>query len=75
MVYTHTHTHRKQKQQLWEKSCQWIATHESRVRVENRRMAGEDFQVWRWIQVRGEESGRREGEREELGRGVGDHGV
>ena len=59
---THTHTHRKQKKQLWEKSCQWIATHESRVRVENRPIAGEDFQVWRWIQVRGEESGRGVGE-------------
>ena len=25
--------------------------HESRVRVENQRIAGEDFDVWRWIQV------------------------
>ena len=48
-----SHTHRAQKQRLWEKSCKWIATHESRVRVETRRMAGEDFEVWMWIQVSG----------------------
>ena len=26
-----------------------MATKESRVRVETRRIAGEDFTVWRWI--------------------------
>lgn len=41
---------RKSKQQLWEKAVHWIASHESRVRVETRRIAGEDFEVWRWIQ-------------------------
>ena len=36
---------------IWEKACQWLAEHESRVRVEKQRIAGEDFDVWRWIQV------------------------
>ena len=63
--HTHTHTplsltHRVQKQRLWEKSCQWIATHESRVRVETRRIAGEDLEVWRWIQVSGRGGGESE---------------
>ena len=42
---------RKRSGKIWEKACQWVAVHESRVRVENQRIAGEDFQVWRWIQV------------------------
>ena len=53
-IHTHTHshnTHRKRSGRIWEKACLWIAEHESRVRVENQRIAGEDFQVWRWIQV------------------------
>lgn len=41
---------RKAKEQLWNKAIYWIASHESRVRVETRRIAGEDFEVWRWIQ-------------------------
>lgn len=41
---------RNQKQRVWQKACEWLAVHESRVRLENRRIAGEDFQVWRWIQ-------------------------
>ena len=50
-IYTHIHTHRKRSVKIWEKACQWLAEHESRVRVENQRIAGEDFEVWRWIQV------------------------
>lgn len=42
---------RKAKEQLWGKAVDWIACHESRVRVETRRIAGEDFEVWRWIQA------------------------
>ena len=41
---------RRRKHKLWEKAVQWVAAHESRVRVETRRIAGEDFTVWRWIQ-------------------------
>ncbi len=43
---------RGRKKKVWDKACKWIAEHESRVRVEMQRIAGEDFQVWRWIQVR-----------------------
>ena len=35
---------------VWDKAVDWIAHHESRVRVEEGRIAGEDFTVWRWIQ-------------------------
>jgi hypothetical protein len=41
---------RKAKEGLWDEAVQWIACNESRVRVETRRIAGQDFQVWRWIQ-------------------------
>ena len=37
-------------QPIWLKAVEWVAVHESRVRVETRRIAGEDFTVWRWIQ-------------------------
>lgn len=42
--------HRLRKQAVWERAVDWIARHESRVRVEEGRIAGEDFTVWRWIQ-------------------------
>jgi len=35
---------------MWRKACEYIAHHDSRVRVEHQQIAGEDFQVWRWIQ-------------------------
>ena len=35
---------------MWDRAVDWIARHESRVRVEEGRIAGEDFTVWRWIQ-------------------------
>lgn len=41
---------RKLKERLWNEAVEWIASHESRVRVETRRIAGQDFDVWRWIQ-------------------------
>lgn len=41
---------RLRKQAVWERAVDWIARHESRVRVEEGRIAGEDFTVWRWIQ-------------------------
>ena len=42
---------RKGKEGVWQKAVDWVASHESRMRVETRRIAGEDFLVWRWIQV------------------------
>ena len=47
------------------------------MRVETRRMAGEDFEVWRWIQVSGggEGGGRvMGGRRERMVRGRGGEG-
>ncbi len=41
---------RKRNEGIWKKACEWISKNESRVRVENRRIFGEDFLVWRWIQ-------------------------
>lgn len=41
---------RDRKVKTWDDSCKWIAKYESRVRVEQQRIAGEDFEVWRWIQ-------------------------
>ncbi len=43
-------TPRKRNDTVWKQACEWISKNESRVRVENRRIAGEDFLVWRWIQ-------------------------
>ena len=42
--------YRKGKEGVWSKACEWISKNDSRVRVENRRIAGEDFLVWNWIQ-------------------------
>lgn len=42
---------RKYNQKIWDRSVDWLATHESRVRVETRQIAGEEFMVWRWIQI------------------------
>ena len=42
---------RQSKSKVWENAASWIDKHESRVRVETRRIAGEDFLVWRWIDI------------------------
>ena len=34
---------------VWKKACDWIAEYESRVRVEQQQIAGQEFAVWRWI--------------------------
>ncbi len=38
------------KLKTWEAACDWITKNDSRVRVEQQRIAGEDFDVWKWIQ-------------------------
>ena len=40
---------RKAKQRVWKKAVAWMAENESRVRVEQLRVAGEYVLVWRWI--------------------------
>lgn len=36
---------------IWQKAVQFLNSSDSRVRVETQRIAGEDFEVWRWIGV------------------------
>ena len=40
---------RHKNQAIWDKAVKWIATKESRVRQETRRISGEDLPVWKWI--------------------------
>ncbi|XP_077995938.1 inner nuclear membrane protein Man1-like [Glandiceps talaboti] len=42
---------RKKLQPLWNKAVEFLESSESRVRVESQCISGEDFAVWRWIQV------------------------
>ncbi|XP_074620236.1 uncharacterized protein LOC141879033 isoform X1 [Acropora palmata] len=35
----------------WNRAVRFLSGNESRIRVESQRIAGEDFEVWRWIQV------------------------
>ncbi|XP_065184560.1 inner nuclear membrane protein Man1-like [Sycon ciliatum] len=42
---------RQSQSAVWEKAVTWINQRESRVRIETRRIAGEDFIVWRWIPI------------------------
>lgn len=36
---------------VWQQAVEWINKRESRIRMETRRIAGEDFVVWRWIPI------------------------
>lgn len=36
---------------IWDKAVEFIAVHESRVRVEMRRVQSEDFAVWYWLEA------------------------
>lgn len=42
---------RKQMAKTWRKAVAFLNSSDSRVRVETQRLAGEDFDVWRWIGV------------------------
>nr|CAB3263414.1 inner nuclear membrane protein Man1-like [Phallusia mammillata] len=42
---------RRKLKKVWEKAVHFISASESRIRVETQRVSGEDFLVWRWIQV------------------------
>ncbi|XP_070571559.1 inner nuclear membrane protein Man1-like [Ptychodera flava] len=42
---------RRKLQRLWDKAVKFLESSESRVRVESQCISGEDFAVWRWIQV------------------------
>lgn len=36
---------------IWKKAVEFLNSSDSRVRVETQRIAGEDFEVWRWIGI------------------------
>ena len=42
---------RKQLQVLWDEAVKFIEANESRIRVETQIIQGEEFIVWRWLQV------------------------
>ncbi|XP_013774758.1 inner nuclear membrane protein Man1-like [Limulus polyphemus] len=42
---------RKSKENLWKRVVKFLEENESRVRVEDQHIAGEVFNVWRWIQI------------------------
>jgi len=42
---------RKTMGKTWQKAVDFLNSSESRIRVETQRIAGEDFDVWRWIGV------------------------
>ncbi|XP_065058607.1 inner nuclear membrane protein Man1-like [Rhopilema esculentum] len=42
---------RKQKSRAWKKAVDFLSSTDARIRVETQRIAGEDFEVWRWIGV------------------------
>ncbi|KAK2184900.1 hypothetical protein NP493_249g07019 [Ridgeia piscesae] len=42
---------RAQKQATWDKAVKFLSANESRVRVETQKIHGEEFAVWRWLQV------------------------
>ena len=48
VCFLHT---RKAMQKIWDKAVKFIEANESRVRLETQVIEGEEFAVWRWIQV------------------------
>lgn len=36
---------------IWQKAVHLLNTSDSRIRVETQRIAGEDYEVWRWIGI------------------------
>ena len=36
---------------LWQKAVNFLNSSDSRVRMETQQISGEDFEVWRWIDV------------------------
>ena len=34
---------------VWKKAVDFLNSSDSRIRVESQRVAGEDYEVWRWI--------------------------
>lgn len=42
---------RARKERAWKKAVEFLSSTDSRIRIETQRVAGEDFEVWRWIGV------------------------
>lgn len=43
--------YRKVLSGVWNRAVRFLSANESRIRVESQRIAGEDFEVWRWIHI------------------------
>ena len=43
---------RSAQQALWDRAVKFLSANESRVREETQKISGEEFAVWRWLQVR-----------------------
>ena len=42
---------RKEMAKIWQKAVDFVNASDSRIRMETQQIAGEDFEVWRWIGV------------------------
>ncbi|KAL9972027.1 hypothetical protein ACROYT_G018266 [Oculina patagonica] len=42
---------RQRLSKAWNRAVRFLSANESRIRVESQRIAGEDFEVWRWIHI------------------------
>lgn len=42
---------RQRLSKAWTRAVRFLSGNESRIRVESQRIAGEDFEVWRWIHI------------------------
>ena len=51
MILTLVFHYRVRREHIWKKAVEWIATSDSRVRVESQMIAGEQFDVWKWIHL------------------------
>ena len=44
-------SNRKKKARAWNKAVEFLSSTDSRIRVETQTIAGEEYEVWRWIGV------------------------
>ena len=44
-------SNRQRLSKAWNRAVRFLSANESRIRVESQRIAGEDFEVWRWIHI------------------------
>lgn len=49
--FTSFYSFRKKMAKVWNKAVKFLNSSDSRIRVESQQIAGEDFEVWRWIGI------------------------